>query len=145
MNDEIDLLKYLLTNIKIQQDFLYKILRKKEMKDEIYDLIRYEIFEYRKFAVSLKRMLQNRIKKYNKEKNILLDVASSIGANSNKTDKKEDYLLLLKESAKINLLDIEKIKKEYSIKSKTIIKLIERLESFENNNLNKINAFISTK
>lgn len=143
MNDEIDLLKYLLTNIKIQQDFLYKILRKKEIKDDIYELIKYEIWEYRKFSISIKRMLQNRIKDYNKEKNILLDVASSIGASANRTDKKSEYLLLLRESAKINLMDIEKIRKEYNIKSKTIIKLIERLENFEGNNLIKINALIT--
>ncbi len=143
MNDEIDLLKYLLNNLKMQQTLLYKILKKKEVKDEIYELIRYEIFEYRKFIISLKRMLQNRLKKYNKEINVLLGVASSINANVNKTDKNSDYLDILKQSSNINIMDIQRIRKEYNIKSKTIIKLIDRLEEFENKNINKINMIIN--
>ena len=31
MNDEIDLLKYLLNNLKMQQTLLYKIMKKKEV------------------------------------------------------------------------------------------------------------------
>lgn len=143
MSDEIDLLKYLLNNLKMQQTLLYKILKKKEVKDEIYELIRYEIFGYRRFIISLKRMLQNRLKKYNKETNVLLGVASSINANSNKTDKNSDYLSMLKQSSKVNIMDIDRIKKEYNIKSKTILKLINRLEEFENGNINKIDIIIN--
>ena len=143
MNDEIDLLKYLFNNLKMQQTLLYKILEKKEVKDEIYELIRYEIFGYRKFIISLKRMLQNRLKKYDKEMNVLLGVASSINANSNKTDKNSDYLSMLKQSSKVNIMDIERIRKEYNINSKTILKLIDRLEQFENENINRIDIIIN--
>ena len=143
MSDEIDLLKYLLNNLKMQQTLLYKIIKKKEVKDEIYEIMRYEIYEYRKFIISLKRMLQNRLRKYDKELNVLLGVASSINANTNRIDKNSDYYLLLKESSKVNLMDIERIKKEYNIKSKTIIKLIDRLEEFEKENINKINTIMS--
>ena len=143
MNEEIDLLKYLLTNIKIQRELLHKILRKKIVKDETYDLIKHDMFEYKKFIVSLKRMLQNRLKKYSAETNVLLGIASSIGANVNKVDKKEDYLRLLKEGSKINLMDIDRVRKEYNIKSKTILKLIDRLENFEKNNIQKIDAIIN--
>lgn len=143
MNDEIDLLKYLLNNLKMQQTLLYKIMKKKEVKDEIYNIMHYEINGYRRFIISLKRMLQNRLRKYDKELNVLLGVASSINANTNKIDKNSDYYLLLKESSKVNLMDIERIKKEYNIKSKTIIKLIDRLEEFEKENINKINTIMS--
>ncbi len=143
MSDEIDLLKYLLNNLKMQQTLLYKIIKKKEVKDEIYEIMRYEIYEYRKFIISLKRMLQNRLRKYDKELNVLLGVASSINANTNRVDKNSDYLVMLKESSKVNLMDIERIKKEYNIKSKTIIKLIDRLEEFEKENINKINTIMS--
>ena len=102
MSDEIDLLKYLLNNLKMQQTLLYKIIKKKEVKDEIYEIMRYEIYEYRKFIISLKRMLQNRLRKYDKELNVLLGVASSINANTNRIDKNSDYYLLLKESSKVN-------------------------------------------
>ena len=145
MSDEIDLLKYLLNNLKMQQTLLYKIIKKKEVKDEIYEIMRYEIYEYRKFIISLKRMLQNRLRKYDKELNVLLGVASSINANTNRVDKNSDYLVMLKESSKVNLMDIERIKKEYNIKSKTIIKLIDRLEEFEKENINKINTIMSKK
>ncbi len=143
MNDEIDLLKYLLNNLKMQQTLLYKIMKKKEVKDEIYNIMHYEINGYRRFIISLKRMLQNRLRKYDKELNVLLGVASSINANTNRIDKNSDYYLLLKESSKVNLMDIERIKKEYNIKSKTIIKLIDRLEEFEKENINKINTIMS--
>ncbi len=145
MGEEIDLLKYLLTNIKMQRDLLYKILKKKETKDEIYEFIRYIINGYRKYIISLKQMLKNRIKKYNKESNVLLGVASSIGANVNKVDNNLDFLNVLKENTKVNLLDIERIKNEYNVKSKTIIKLINRLEEFEKSNLDKINLFINAQ
>ena len=143
MSDEIDLLKYLLNNLKMQQTLLYKIMKKKEVKDEIYNIMHYEINGYRRFIISLKRMLQNRLRKYDKELNVLLGVASSINANTNRIDKNSDYYLLLKESSKVNLMDIERIKKEYNIKSKTIIKLIDRLEEFEKENINKINTIMS--
>ena len=145
MNDEIDLLKYLLNNLKMQQTLLYKVIKKKEVKDEIYEIMRYEIYEYRKFIISLKRMLQNRLKKYNKELNVLLGVASSINANTNKVDKNSDYLVMLKESSKVNLMDIERVKNEYNIKSKTILKLINRLEEFEKENINKIEIILGKK
>ena len=145
MSDEIDLLKYLLNNLKMQQTLLYKIIKKKEVKDEIYEIMRYEIYEYRKFIISLKRMLQNRLKKYNKELNVLLGVASSINANTNRVDKNSDYLVMLKESSKVNLMDIERVKNEYNIKSKTILKLIDRLEKFEKENINKIDMILGKK
>ena len=144
MNEEIDLLKYLLTNIKIQQDMLYKILKKKEIKDEVYELIKHNILEYKKFNVSIRRMLKIREKKYNKETNIALGIASSIGANIKVEDKLE-YLELMREYNEVNLLDIERVKKEYKIKSKTIIKLIDRIEQFEKNSLDRIDLFINMK
>lgn len=145
MSDEIDLLKYLLNNLKMQQTLLYKIIKKKEVKDEIYEIMRYEIYEYRKFIISLKRMLQNRLRKYDKELNVLLGVASSINANTNRVDKNSDYLVMLKESSKVNLMDIERVKNEYNIKSKTILKLIDRLEKFEKENINKIDMILGKK
>ena len=145
MSDEIDLLKYLLNNLKMQQTLLYKVIKKKEVKDEIYEIMRYEIYEYRKFIISIKRMLQNRLKKYNKELNVLLGVASSINANTNKVDKNSDYLVMLKESSKVNLMDIERVRNEYNIKSKTILKLINRLEEFEKENINKIEIILDKK
>ena len=145
MSDEIDLLKYLLNNLKMQQTLLYKVIKKKEVKDEIYEIMRYEIYEYRKFIISIKRMLQNRLKKYDKELNVLLGVASSINANTNRVDKNSDYLVMLKESSKVNLMDIERVKNEYNIKSKTILKLIDRLEKFEKENINKIDMILGKK
>lgn len=144
MSEEIELLKYLLANIKIQQDMLYKMLKKKEVKDEVYNLIRHNILEYKKFNVSIRRMLKSRMKKYNGEINIAFGIASSIGANV-KLDSRLEYLDIMKEYNKINLLDIERVKSEYKIKSKTVINLIDRIEQFEKNSINRINLFINMK
>ena len=87
----------------------------------------------------------SRLRKYDKELNVLLGVASSINANTNRVDKNSDYLVMLKESSKVNLMDIERVKNEYNIKSKTILKLIDRLEKFEKENINKIDMILGKK
>ena len=46
MSDEIDLLKYLLNNLKMQQTLLYKIIKKKEVG----------LKEYKKIRESKKRL-----------------------------------------------------------------------------------------
>lgn len=138
MNDEIELLKYLLTNLRIQQEVLYKILKKKEVKDEVYEVIRYEIAEYKKYIISVKRMLCTRLKKFNKDINVFLGVASSIGANITKINNNLECLDFLKESAKVNIMDLQRVRKEYNITSKTVIKLLDRLNEFEQKNIEKV-------
>ncbi len=142
MNEDMEVLKYIYTNLKIQQDSLYKIIKKKEVKDEVYSLIQDNIISYRRFTIATKKMIQNRMKKDKSMANILLDIASSIGSRVDFKNGNIDYLTMIKESSKINLMDLEKIKKEYKIKSKTIKNLIIRLQNFEENNLSKVAKLI---
>lgn len=134
--EDLEVLEYLYTNVIIHIEMLYKLLDKKKVKDEVYYLIKENILEYKKFLASIKRMIIIRNKKRVFKNNILHNIASSIEA-SIKEDNNE-YLSTLKESAKIWILDVDKVENEYKIKSKTVLNLLSRIKNYENNNLKRV-------
>lgn len=135
MSEEIEAIKYLMTNIELHRRMLKKLCENKETKDNIYIYIKYQLREYARFNISLRRMLETRTKKINGTKNAMLDIASSIGNSRFKLDKIDDYIKFFEESAKVNIMDLKRIKSNYKIKSKNLEKLINRLEDFEERNL----------
>lgn len=135
MSEEIEVIKYLMTNIELHRRMLKKLCKNKETKDNIYIYIKYQLREYARFNISLRRMLETRTKKINGTKNAMLDIASSIGNSRFKLDKIDDYIKFFEESAKVNIMDLKRIKNNYKIKSKNLEKLINRLEDFEERNL----------
>ena len=135
MSEEIEAIKYLMTNIELHRRMLKKLCKYKETKDNIYIYIKYQLREYARFNISLRRMLETRTKKINGTKNAMLDIASSIGNSRFKLDKIDDYIKFFEESAKVNIMDLKRIKSNYKIKSKNLEKLINRLEDFEERNL----------
>ena len=135
MSEEIEEIKYLMTNIELHRRMLKQICKNKETKDNIYIYIKYQLREYARFNISLRRMLETRTKKINGTKNAMLDIASSIGNSRFKLDKIDDYIKFFEESAKVNIMDLKRIKSNYKIKSKNLEKLINRLEDFEERNL----------
>lgn len=135
MSEEIEAIKYLMTNIELHRRMLKQICKNKETKDNIYIYIKYQLREYARFNISLRRMLETRTKKINGTKNAMLDIASSIGNSRFKLDKIDDYIKFFEESAKVNIMDLKRIKSNYKIKSKNLEKLINRLEEFEERNL----------
>ena len=115
---------------------LYKLLSKKQVKDEVYYLVKENIIEYKKFLVSTKRMIVIRNEKRVFKNNILHNIASSIEANVK--ENSIEFLSTLKESAKIWILDVDKVEKEYKIKSKTVLNLLSRIKNYEKNNLERV-------
>lgn len=148
MEEEIEVLKYILTNIKIETDKFGKILKKKEIKDDVYNLIKIKILEYRKYIISISRMIDTRLKDKDKKKvkdeTVFLNVIGSIGATIDNYKESKDYIKMLEETSKVNLMDISRIRQDYILKSKTINNLLNRIEAFENAMLEKINK-ISNK
>ena len=69
----------------------------------------------------------------------------SLGKVKVEKGKINEIDVYLKESSKVNLMDIERVRNEYNIKSKTILKLINRLEEFEKENINKIEIILGKK
>ena len=134
--EDLEVLEYLYTNIIIHIEMLYKLLSKKQVKDEVYYLVKENIIEYRKFLVSTKRMIVIRNEKRAFKNNILHNIASSIEANVKENNN--EFLSTLKESAKIWILDVDKVEKEYKIKSKTVLNLLSRIKNYENSNLEKV-------
>ena len=126
--------------VNIHIEMLYKLIKKKQVKDEVYNLIKDNIIEYKKFLVSIKRMIVVRNKKRKFKNNILHNIASSIEANIK--EENSTFLLSLKESSKIWILDVEKVENEYNIKSKTVINLLARIKRYEEKNLDKVMSMI---
>lgn len=145
MTEEIEAIKYIMTNIEIQKRMLRDIKNKRDVKDNIYDYIRHLLREYTKFSVSLKLMLNSRVKNNSGTKNAILSLASSISNNNKKYDKTSEILLFFKEACKINIIDLERVKRTYKIKSRNVIKLIDRMISFEENNLEMISSYMAQK
>lgn len=145
MTEEIEAIKYIMTNIEIQKRMLRDIKNKRDAKDNIYDYIRHLLREYTKFSVSLKLMLNSRVKNNSGTKNAILSLASSISNNNKKYDKTSEILLFFKEACKINIIDLERVKRTYKIKSRNVIKLIDRMISFEENNLEMISSYMAQK
>ena len=134
-----------MTNVEIQKRMLRDIKNKRDAKDNIYDYIRHLLREYTKFSVSLKLMLNSRVKNNSGTKNAILSLASSISNNNKKYDKVSEILLFFKEACKINIIDLERVKRTYKIKSKNVIKLIDRMISFEEKNLEMISSYMAQK
>ncbi len=145
MSEEIEVIKYLMTNIELHRRMLKQLCKNKETKDNIYIYIKYQLREYARFNVSLRRMLETRTQKLNGTKNAILDIATSIGNNMFKLEKIDDYLKFFEESAKVNIMDLKRIKDNYKIKSKNVQKIINRLEDFEERNLNNALMFIENE
>ena len=138
--EDLEVLEYLYTNIIIHIEMLYKLLSKKQVKDEVYYLVKENIIEYKKFLVSTKRMIVIRNEKRVFKNNILHNIASSIEANVK--ENSIEFLSTLKESAKIWILDVDKVEKEYKIKSKTVLNLLSRIKNYEKNNLERVTELI---
>lgn len=141
MNEEIEAIKYLMTNIEMHRLMLRDMYKKKDVKDYMYSFIRYQMREYTRFSVSLRRMLEIRTKKAGGTKNAVLGIAATLGNNRNTLKSVEDYLDFFKEAAKVNVMDLKRIKENYRIKSKNVLNLIGRLEEFEKNNIKIIESF----
>lgn len=144
MKDEIDLLNYLLLNIKMQIDWLGKITLKEHLSENEFEIVESNILVYKKFKKCIEKMINVRVKKGIKETSVLMDVVSSIGA-VNTIKKNENIIEVLSESSKINLMDIKRLKDEYNVQSKTILNLLSRLENFEMNNIERISYLIAKK
>lgn len=144
MKDEVELLNYLGLNLKIHIDWLLKICEREKLSEDEERIILDNVSEYKKFQVSINRMILAREKKGIKEASVFADVASTIGA-INIVRKNENILELIVESSKINLLDINRVKEEYNVQSKTILNLILRLENYEKNNIERIIKIMAKK
>ena len=143
MEEEIEVIRYLMTNIEMQRIMLRKMYKNKDVKDQMYSYIRYQLKEYTRFSVSLRRMLELRTKKVSGTKNAVLGFATSLGNNNIDVKKSEDYIEFFKEAAKVNIMDLKRLKENYKIKSKNVLNLIKRLEEFEEKNLEIIASFNS--
>ncbi len=141
MTEEIEVIKYLMTNIEIHRIMLRELYKKKEVKDYLYSFIRYQMREYTRFNVSLRRMLETRTKKVTGTKNAVLGIATSLGNKNIDVQKSEDYIEFFKEAAKVNILDLKRLKENYKITSKHLLNLISRLEEFEQKNIEIIDGF----
>ncbi len=142
MSEEIEAIKYMMTNIDIQKRMLKKIKNDRKIKDNIYDYIRHLLREYSRYYLSLKRMLDNRTRKLESASNLVINLVSTITNNTKKFESNMDILLFFKEACKINIMDLNRVRNTYKIKSKSVQNLIAKLIRFEEENLDMIDLYI---
>ncbi len=142
MSEEIEAIKYMMTNIDIQKRMLKKIKNDRKIKDNIYDYIRHLLREYSRYYLSLKRMLDNRTRKLESASNLVINLVSTITNNTKKFESNMDILLFFKEACKINIMDLNRVMETYKIKSKSVQNIIVKLIRFEEENLDMIDLYI---
>lgn len=143
MSEEIEFLDYIYQNSKMSQESIGRLLKTRNKKDEIEEVIREQLNNYRRISNSAKAMIERRRKKV-KELDVLSKVAMymSVKINLSKNDgQKETANMLINESS-MYITQIQKNLKEYRIKNKNIINLANRLLAIESSNIEKLKKFL---
>lgn len=137
MEEELEFLEYLHNIIKLERDALSRIIKMREKEDELTSLLDKQIEEYKKFSISVARMIERRKKKVH-DLSLFAKMASHVGAKFVvATEKSMDniYDMLIK---RYNIC-IEEVKnkiEESGMSSKTILNLSDRFIKFQRDNIN---------
>lgn len=147
MNEEIEFLEYIYQNAKMGQESTARLIKTRNKKDELEDVVKIQYADYKKIANSAKLMIERRKQKV-KEIGVMTKIATYVGIKMNVLEDDTVYetaMMLIKGSQ----MGIEQIKKhldEYLLKkqSKNVINLANRLLEIEENNINRLKNFIKT-
>lgn len=143
MEEELEFLESLHNIIKLERDAMSRIIKMREKEDELTSLLKEQIEEYKKFSVSVARMIERRKKKVH-DLSLFAKMASHVGAKFVvATEKNMDniYDMLLK---RYNIC-IEEVKnklEESGVSSRTILNLSDRFIKFQRDNIDVISEKI---
>lgn len=143
MEEELEFLESLHNIIKLERDAMSRIIKMREKEDELTSLLKEQIEEYKKFSVSVARMIERRKKKVH-DLSLFAKMVSHVGAKFVvATEKNMDniYDMLLK---RYNIC-IEEVKnklEESGVSSRTILNLSDRFIKFQRDNINVISEKI---
>lgn len=135
MEEELEFLEYLHNIIKLEKDALSRIIKMREKTDILNNILKEQIEIYKKFSVSVERMIKVRKKKVN-DLSLFAKMASHVGAKFVVSNDKEDELICsLLRRYKICIEEVQNKFKDSKIRSKTISNLSKRFVEFENRNI----------
>lgn len=138
MEEELEFLEYLHNIIKLEKDALSRIIKMREKIDILNNILKEQIEVYKKFSVSVERMIKVRRKKVN-DLSLFAKMASHVGAKFVVSNDNDDELICsLLRRYKICIEEIENKFRDSKIKSKTISNLFKRFIEFENRNIDII-------
>ncbi len=143
MNDEIEFLEYIYQNINISLESIKGLIKTRNKKDEIEEIVKKQYIDYKKISNSVKAMLERRKKKVEKV-GVATKIATYVGIKINllKDDSINETAIMLVEASKVEIEQITYNLKKYNIKNKNILNLISRLLDIERNNIKNLEKYI---
>lgn len=140
MKEELEFLEYLYNLIKLEKDSLARIKKMRNKDDLLNKILKEQIVIYKKFGISVERMMETRKRKVN-NLSLLAKMASHVGAKfvvSNEDNIDTIFNILIKRY-NICIEEVESKLKENNITSKTILNLSNRFINFQNRNIDTLN------
>ena len=144
MSEEIEILEYIYQYSKICQETIMRIIKTRNKKDILEEIIKKQYYEYKKISNSAKSMLQRRGKNVSEEIGIMGKIMTymEIKKNVNENDSINEVAILLIEGSKIGIEQIKKHTEDIKFNNKYILNLINRLIIMEENNIKELEKYI---
>lgn len=143
MNEEIELLEYIYQNSKICQESIARIIKTRNKKDKLEEIIKKQYLEYKKVSNSAKNMLERRRKKVKDDIGVMAKIVTymEIKKNIAKDDSINEISTLLIEGSKVGVAQTIKRLKELKVTNKPILNLANRLIDIEKNNIEELKKY----
>lgn len=139
MREELEFLEYLHNIIKLEKDSLSRIIKMRDKEDLLNNILKEQMLKYKKFGISVIRMIETRKKKTN-DLSLLAKMASHVGAKMIVKENDIDSIFnILIKRYNICIEEIKNKVKDNKITSKTIINLSNRFIEFQTDNINTLN------
>lgn len=146
MNEEIEFLEYIYQNAKICQETIARIIKNRNKKDELENVIKTQYFEYKKISNSAKNMLERRKKKVNEEISVMAKIVTymEIKKNIAKENDVTEIVCLLIEGSKVGIEQISTRLNEIKVTNKPVLNLANRLINIEKNNIEELKKYVES-
>ena len=143
MKDEIEILEYIYKSLKMEQETIAIILKKRNEEDSLYSYIIEYYNEIKKLLLSSRKMLERRKKKID-EVSLLSKIATYVNVNNNITeqDEFEDIVKKLIQASNVNINEFENRLSEFNIKNKRVINIADKYLMIQMNNISRLEKFI---
>ena len=142
MEEEIEFLEYIYRTTKSNQESILRLLKEIDVDENLYQILKAQLIEYKKILNSSKKMIERRKEKVD-DISILTKLATYMGVKLNITDKDDmsSVAKMLIQGSTVTINQIVQKLQEYSIKSKYIHNLTNRLIAIEKNNIKNLEKF----
>lgn len=141
MYDDINVLEYVYQTAKTSQEIIARVLKLNIEENRYNEALKQEFNNNKKIALSASHMLKRR-KKDPKEISVFSKFITymSVKKNLSGNNKEDENIINIVIQNSNQIIDELSVKlKESKIKSKSIVKLIQRFIYFENETLEKLN------